>query len=124
MSQNGSYKKITVSSSASNSTVDEQKDEEVIYIGASTSPSPVSSKSLVTHQEASVDSDKKAIGDKTQSGKAELPKEIADSEKQYREQTLEDLNNIDVPFHKTQRIVLIVMALLVIAFCVYWFGLR
>ena len=46
------------------------------------------------------------------------------SDEAYHEQTLDDLNNVDVPFQKTQRIVLIVMGLLVIAFCVYWFGLR
>lgn len=107
MSQKGSYKKITVSSHADSSS--EQKvDEEVIYIGASPAtcdqpdiPSPSSDTSQPSNKS-----------------------DLQTSDEAHHEQTLDDLNNVDVPFQKTQRIVLIVMGLLVIAFCVYWFGLR
>lgn len=118
MSQQGSYKKITVSSHADSSS-NHEGDEEVIYVGASASshdhaktPSPSSER---VPQEAPESPES-----------AELPDESKPqtSDDEYYDQTLDDLNNIDVPFQKTQRIVLIVMGLLVIAFCVYWFGLR
>lgn len=119
MSQKGSYKKITVSSHADSSS--EQKvDEEVIYIGASPAtcdqpdiPSPSSDTSQSSNEGKSSDTPQS-------SGKSDLQT----SDEAHHEQTLDDLNNVDVPFQKTQRIVLIVMGLLVIAFCVYWFGLR
>lgn len=107
MSQKGSYKKITVSSHADSSS--EQKvDEEVIYIGAS--PATCDQPDI-----PSPSSDTSQSSDKS---------DLQTSDEAHHEQTLDDLNNVDVPFQKTQRIVLIVMGLLVIAFCVYWFGLR
>lgn len=115
MSQKGSYKKITVSSHT-DSLSPREEDEEVIYVGASSSahnyPKPPSPffESVSTEE----------------SDGSNAPDENTEkmSDEAYHEQTLDDLNNVDVPFQKTQRIVLIVMGLLVIAFCVYWFGLR
>ena len=119
MSQKGSYKKITVSSHADSSS-NQTPDEEVIYVGASSAvsdeaktPSPTSDTKAT--QEAS---------EITSASDAEDAGKQQSNDDTYHEQTLDDLNNIDVPFQKTQRIVLIVMGLLVIAFCVYWFGLR
>ncbi len=103
MSRDGSYKKIMVSSSTSVSQK-EDSDEEVIYVGETASS--------VTQKDAFSEDNSR---ENTQSKK---------TSNEYHEQTLEDLNNVNVPFQKTQRIVLIVMALVVIAFCVYWFGLR
>lgn len=107
MSQKGSYKKITVSSHADSSS-GQKVDEEVIYIGAS--PATCDQPDI-----PSPSSDTPQSSDKS---------DLQTSDEAHHEQTLDDLNNVDVPFQKTQRIVLIVMGLLVIAFCVYWFGLR
>ena len=131
MSQKGSYKKITVSSHADSSS--EQKvDEEVIYIGASPAtcgqpdiPSPSSDTSQSSNEGKSSDTSQSSNeGKSSDTSQSSDKSDLQTSDEAHHEQTLDDLNNVDVPFQKTQRIVLIVMGLLVIAFCVYWFGLR
>lgn len=128
MSQKGSYKKITVSSHTDSSS-DQKVNEEVIYIGASPAtcgqpevPSP-SSDISDTPQSSDIPQSSNE-GKSSDTPQSSDKSDLQTSDEAHHEQTLDDLNNVDVPFQKTQRIVLIVMGLLVIAFCVYWFGLR
>lgn len=125
MAQDNRYSKIVVSSEDNDAVYfDEQapEEEETIYIGAGSSQAPAAQP---LGAEPAVVAPA-AVKEQTEQGQAPqaAAREPKKKDDAYHEQTLEDINNVDVPFLKVQRIVLIVAALFVIAFCVYWFALR
>lgn len=114
-------------------SVDIADDEEVIHVGAPASVSTMSEHKSASDNSAEYRQSSSRNEAAFAESSVEVPAESGQNKQQNRasggvsepvdesiQQTLEDLE-APVPFAKMQKIVLVVLALVVLAFAIYWF---